>query len=249
MEKQKILIVEDETIIALDIKTSLESFGYEVVGIASSAQEAIEKAGAYKPNVVLMDIFLKGDLDGIYAATTIYEELKIPIIFLSANSERSILERAKAAQPYGYLVKPFKDKDLQTTVIMALNKHANEQKQLQRVQEAESLNNMLEHKLHDQQTKSDFVNIGHGFIYDTKERILYKDEQIFELTAKESLLMCLLASNIGKPVSQQKIEAFVWNNYMPSPNALRTLMWRLRAKLGGDIIKNSIGIGYKIERP
>jgi CheY-like chemotaxis protein len=103
MAEGSILIVEDESLIARDIKLSLEGLGYGVVDIASSGEEAIQKTRELNPGLVLMDIMLKGDVDGIEAAEVIYRELDIPVVFLTAHSNDSIVERAKAANPYGYL--------------------------------------------------------------------------------------------------------------------------------------------------
>lgn len=121
--KAKILVVEDERIIASGIKKDLESMGYVVVDIASSGMEAIEKAGIKQPNLVLMDIVLKGSMDGIDAAHEIINRYDIPIIYLTAYADEEILERAMITEPYGYLIKPFNDSELKANIEMALYKH------------------------------------------------------------------------------------------------------------------------------
>jgi two-component system response regulator LytT len=127
MSKVKILIVEDESIVAKDIQYSLIKLGYTVCGIASNAEKAIELAASELPDLVLMDIMLKGEINGIEAALTLRQELSLPVIFLTAYSDSSTLERAKIAEPYGYIIKPFKEIDLQTTIEVAVYKHAKEQ--------------------------------------------------------------------------------------------------------------------------
>lgn len=118
--KLKILIVEDESIVARDIKSTLKTFGYEVVGIVASGEEAIEQAQLLRPDLVLMDIMLKGDLTGIEAAKEIRHKLLIPIVFLTAYVDEKTLSDAKLSEPFGYIVKPFEDAELHSTVQMAI---------------------------------------------------------------------------------------------------------------------------------
>ena len=122
MEQERILVVEDEKIIALDLKRRLEKFGYLVVGLASRADEAVELAGNERPDLVLMDIRLKGDMDGIEAAKEINERFNIPVIYLTAHSDDETLKRAKQTDPYGYILKPFEEDDLRTTIELALHR-------------------------------------------------------------------------------------------------------------------------------
>lgn len=116
----KVLVVEDEDAIAEDIMELLESFDCEVVGRAASVDGVLDLVEAEEPDLVLMDIVLDGDGDGIDAAMKIREESKVPVVFLTGYSDAALLERAKQSEPYGYLVKPFKEIDLRTTVEMAL---------------------------------------------------------------------------------------------------------------------------------
>lgn len=122
MDSERILIVEDERIIALDLQRKLEKLGYRVDGLASTAEEAVERAAELKPDIILMDIMLAGDVDGIDAARTIHDTSGIPVIFLTAYADERTLERAKEAQPFGYILKPFKERELHTTIDMALHK-------------------------------------------------------------------------------------------------------------------------------
>lgn len=128
MAKAKIFIVEDESIVALDLKYSLESLGYQVCGIASTAEEGVERILELKPQLVLMDIGLEGGTDGITAASEIKSKLDLPLIYLTANSDESTLNRAKVTGPFGYVLKPFDERELQTTIEMALYKYEAESK-------------------------------------------------------------------------------------------------------------------------
>ncbi|MBI3501063.1 MAG: LytTR family transcriptional regulator DNA-binding domain-containing protein [Bacteroidetes bacterium] len=130
MNKTGILVVEDESIVAKDIQQSLKKLGYEVLGVCATGEDAMEKADRLKPNLVLMDIMLKGDVSGIDAAEYVRDKLNIPVIFLTAYADSSTLSKAKVTEPYGYIIKPFKEIDLQTNIEIALYKHekANEAK-------------------------------------------------------------------------------------------------------------------------
>jgi DNA-binding NarL/FixJ family response regulator len=121
--QEKILVVEDDTIIAITIEGRLKQFGYRVVGRASTAKDAIAKTIEFEPDLVLMDIHLKGPVDGIEAAETIYGIHNIPVVYLTAFSDENTLERAQKTSPFGYIVKPFSDSTLKTTIKLAMLKH------------------------------------------------------------------------------------------------------------------------------
>lgn len=126
----KILIVEDDSIIALTIQGRLKQFGYEIAGRASTGEDAIRKVKELKPDLVLMDIHLKGPMDGIQAAETVYGFYNVPVIYLTAFSDEKTLERAQNTSPFGYVIKPFSDDTLRTAIKMALLKdQADKEKQ------------------------------------------------------------------------------------------------------------------------
>src|SRR3954464_1158463 len=112
MEKYKVLIVEDELIIAEDIKDILEHASYEVIGMAASGKEAIQLVSEVMPDILLIDISIKGNMDGIQLANTIREQFNLPFIYITSYTNKSILERAKLTKPYGYIVKPYKEQDV-----------------------------------------------------------------------------------------------------------------------------------------
>ena len=125
-DKTSILIVEDEGVIALELRDRLTGMGYEIVGPVPSGQEAIDHAREFLPDVVLMDIILTGQMDGIEASEIIKNSLDIPVIFLTAHADERTLQRAKATQPFGYILKPFNERELQVSIEMALYKHQKE---------------------------------------------------------------------------------------------------------------------------
>ncbi len=122
MSKTRILVVEDESIVAKDIQNTLIKLGYDVPSTASSAASAYEKLEQIQPQLVFLDIKLKGEEDGIHIAEHIKEKYNIPVIFLTSYVDQETLDRAKVTEPYGYIVKPFNESDLKTTVEMALFK-------------------------------------------------------------------------------------------------------------------------------
>lgn len=123
MSKTNILIVEDESIVAKDIAQSLKKLGYHVIDAVNSGEAAVLVADEKKPDLVLMDIMLKGEMSGIDAANFIHEKNNIPVIFLTAYADESTLSKAKISEPYGYIIKPFKEIDLHSNIEMALYKH------------------------------------------------------------------------------------------------------------------------------
>jgi len=124
MGKKKILVVEDEFITASDIQSTLNGMGFDVPGIADTGEDAIRMAGELKPDAILMDISLKGKMNGITAAGTIRERYGTPVIYLTGQSDDATINKALESEPFGYIIKPFDEKNLKTTITMALYKHA-----------------------------------------------------------------------------------------------------------------------------
>ena len=133
MPAARIFIVEDEKIVSRDLQNVLESMGYEVAGVASTGEEAVDLIPGLCPDIVLMDIMLRGRMDGIEVAERIRRELEVPVIYLTAYADDTTLQRAKITEPYGYLLKPFDERDLSIAIDMALYRHRMEE----RVRESE----------------------------------------------------------------------------------------------------------------
>lgn len=119
----RVLIVEDEVLTARAIAKDLTDLGYAVIGFARSGEEAIDMASQAHPDVVLMDITLKGAMDGVSATHRIQTSLDIPVIYLTASSDAETVKRALYSSPYGYIVKPFREKDLHDAIRDALGRH------------------------------------------------------------------------------------------------------------------------------
>ncbi|MBM3240634.1 response regulator [Candidatus Poribacteria bacterium] len=123
MARAKIMVVEDETIVALEIQSILKILGYAVSTVVSSGEEAIRKTAETRPDLVLMDIKLEGDVDGVMAAEQIRVLFGIPVIYLTAYADKDTLQRAKITEPYGYILKPFEKRELHAAIEMALHKY------------------------------------------------------------------------------------------------------------------------------
>ena len=128
MIKSKILIVEDEKVTLEILKITLENLGYEVTGLASSADSFHQSIQKTLPDIVLMDIYLNGKLDGIKLAAETHEKYKLPVIFITGFADAKLLEQAKGSEPYGYLMKPVNNKELHSSIEMALHRHRSEKK-------------------------------------------------------------------------------------------------------------------------
>ncbi|MBI2859532.1 MAG: PAS domain S-box protein [Chloroflexi bacterium] len=128
MSNARILIVEDEGIEALDIQRRLISLGYPSPDIVFSGEDAVTKAEETRPDLILMDIMLAGQIDGVKAAESIHAKVDVPVIYLTAYTDEDTLKRAKITEPYGYIVKPFKDREVHITIDMALYKHGMERR-------------------------------------------------------------------------------------------------------------------------
>jgi DNA-binding LytR/AlgR family response regulator len=168
MANLKILVVEDELIVAKDIQHNLERLGYDVIGIASDMEESLQLVVEKEPDVVLMDIMLRNGESGIDIADAIRKDYKIPVIFLTAYADVATIEKAKKAESYGYILKPFKSVDLQTTIELAIYKHAKEL-------EVEKERDILANYIDQGETVSNdvFVRTSNKLIKLKKEHILY----------------------------------------------------------------------------
>ena len=122
MKNIRILIVEDESLVARDIEDMVTSLGYETCGIATTGDEAVEKADQFRPDLILMDVIIKGSLDGIAAAEKIWDVLHIPVIYVTAFADEFTLKRAKTTETFGYILKPFDERELKIAIEMAFYK-------------------------------------------------------------------------------------------------------------------------------
>jgi two-component system, response regulator PdtaR len=145
MSDASILIVEDETIVAEDLAKKLRRLGYTVAGMTELGEEALTLARDLKPSLVLMDIRLAGEMDGVAAADRIRCESDVPVIYLTASSDRATIDKAKVTEPFGFILKPFEDRELASHIEMALYKHQAERKMREMMKELKKANAELSH--------------------------------------------------------------------------------------------------------
>jgi len=231
MDDINILVVEDESIVAMEISERLKEFGYHVVGVAHSANKAMELTSAHKPDLILMDIMLRKD-DGVELSKKILQKHDIPIIFLTAHSDHATLQRAKTVAPYGYLIKPFNDRELNITIEMALYRNETEKK----IKRQEKLFSAILLNIHDAVIATD-----------SKGKVLFLNPLAEKLTgwhnheAKERFIseVCVMVNN----KSNQKIDFNHCRNSGTLNHDLLDTDVVLRSKNG-----NEIPIEYSVSR-
>ncbi len=204
MNGTSILIVEDEAVVALEMKNNLEAMGYKVAGRADNGPHAIELSQQLNPDIVLMDIRLKGPMDGIDAAFEIRKIQNTPVVFLTAYAEEEKLQRAKVIMPFGYLLKPVQDRDLKVTIEMALNNARVEAERLKAEQELRMSNLFLDSMI-DQNPTAMWISDSSGTMIRTNQAFLnlYKTTEE-EIIGKYNLFedTILKEKNLLAPLKQ-----------------------------------------------
>jgi len=224
-----ILIVEDESILAIGMEYSLEDFGYEVSGIATSYESAILHVKENRPDLVLMDIKIKGEKTGIDAAKVIWQEYKIPVVFLTSYSSEKMISSAMETEPYGYLLKPYREKELKATIEIVLYKHRYFFKNKETL------------------TNTNTIEFIDGITFNKSKGLLHKDGKNIVLTKNEIKLLEILTDNINESVSFEKISDYIWREDDCDIPKLRALIYRMKKKLGVDILENVYEYGYLLK--
>lgn len=226
MEKKKtIFIVEDDLLSAEYLKEFLIKENYNILDIVDTGEEAVQKCKTVQPDILLMDIMLKGRLSGSEAAVKIkhfHPECKI--IFLTAFAEAEMIDYAARSKACAYLMKPYREKEILATIKVVLSQ---------------------DYIPSETKEETGLIALKNHFFFDAKRRRLYKDDQEIPLTSKKIRLIELLAKNKNHTVSNEQICMYVWND-MKSNSTLRSLIYRFRSIVGDDIITNVNGVGYSI---
>ena len=224
MDNLNILIIEDESILAMSLSSSIEALGYNVVEYATNSHMARKFLEAYDVNLILMDINLGESINGV----ELYESLHtdIPIIYLTAYKDEDTMSRAINTNPIGYLVKPHKDDELKAMLKLALHK--------------------LKIKDSKEEMVKKYFDIGKGYLFDLEEdKLLYNNKSI-KLTIKDMALLKLLIEANGKIVRFKTIEEKIWEGESVNNTSLRTLLYRLRSKLNHKLIETEFNLGLKL---
>lgn len=225
MSKLNILIVEDESLVALELKNSIEALGYNVVEYATHSHMAKNFFDSYEVDLLLMDINLSEEINGI----ELYKSLNttVPVIYLTAYADENTMTEAIQTNPLGYLIKPHSIDELKAILILAKHK----------IEHTES--EMLENQA--------LIKIGKGYFFDTEDEVLlYKDIPV-KLTLKEVGLLKLLIEANGKIVKYPVIESRLWKDELVNNTSVRTLIYRLRSKLEHKLIESEFNVGIKLD--
>lgn len=221
----KVLIVEDESIVAMEIESFVHSLGYHVIDICSKGEEALAAAKEGIPDIILMDICLKGKIDGIETASLIKASLpRVQIVFLTAHMDDYNVDRAILLDPVAYLSKPFHHEELRVSLKIAAQKRAG--------------------KGFEKKRKAHHIYLDDEFCYDTRKTMLYYCEEPLHLTKKESELLNILIEHKNRIVNAYTIENTLWPEKDITSNTLRTLVRRLREKLKYKFVETVAGRGY-----
>jgi len=226
MNNIKVLIVEDETIVALELKIEVEKLNCEVTNIVSTQQKVLSSIEENEPNIILMDIKLGKNQDGVDIVRVIQKSKQIPILYITAFSDDDTMQRAFSTNPIGYIVKPFKPEDLKTNIQLAIHK----------------LNLSAPVVIN-----KDYLPLGEDFYFDKDEKNLYYKDNFIRLGIKEKNLLSILVKANYSKVQIADLEDVIWDGHKPSSSALRTLVYRLKGKLGNNIIEVTYGYGYNLK--
>ncbi len=225
MKEVNILIVEDESIVAMEIESYIKKLGYSVAGTCSNAQDTFSIIQAQNINIILMDICIKGELDGVETATIIKKSHpQIEIIFLTAHLDDYNVDRAIELNPAAYLSKPFNREELRVFLKIALRK----------IRKDTSSDVMNQHN----------IILDHEFSYDPDNQTLYCCNEIISLTKKENELLKLFIENKNNLLDFYSIENTIWPDKETNTNTIRTLIKRLRQKLKHKFIATVSSRGY-----
>lgn len=221
----KVLIVEDETIVALEIKKVLEKLDFIVTDMATGYDSALESVKRTKPDIILMDIDLRDDKDGIDVAIQIQKNNNIPIIYTTAYSDEKTLNRAIETNPVTYLIKPFKREELKSNILLGIYKSKNEV--------VPAIDKSL-------------MRLGFDYYFDKVNDKLYYKDMFIKLGLKERQLLRILIRANGAIVTFEDLEYKIWHNHTISNSTLRTLIYRLRSKLHYDLIETISNVGCRV---
>ncbi len=217
----KVLVIEDDSMVALHTKKTISFFGHYVVACVKNANDAIKAASEHEIDLVVSDIHIEGNTDGLACSKMLQDKYNIPVILVSAHNDIPTLQRATDIDLTGYLIKPFREDELKTLLDLARLKVQNNAKEKPKI-----LNN--------------------DYSYNAKHKTLYKNDAVIELTSKELDFLEALINAKGAILSYENFTYSVWDGEYASDEARRQLVYRFRQKLPDFPLKLVKGVGYKI---
>ena len=227
MKNFNILIIEDEALVALEMKCSIEEMGFTVLDYATNSTMATKILEEETIHLIIMDINLGENQDGI----DLYQSWKttIPIIYLTAYKDEKTIDKAIKTSPYGYLVKPYHNEELCAIIKLVYFKVYH--------------HNSMPHK---KPLAKDLYHLDAEYAFDLSSNQLLFNTMNIHLTAKENQLLRLLIEYDGEELSFETIQEVIWENEPTSNNAIRTLVYRLRGKMNSNIIQKVFGYGIRM---
>ncbi|TLP40516.1 response regulator [Arcobacter arenosus] len=221
-----VMIVEDELIVAMELENFINSKSeYKLVARVNNIDDALYCALEYKPQVILMDINIKGKKDGITSASLIGEKINTTFIYLTAYCDENTVNRALKTSPVSYLLKPFNREELYVALKLASNTY---------------------HNLYENCSKVGDILLDKEFSFDSVNKQLILNGEFIHLTKREKELLNLLIKSKNSVVSIYDMENEIWPDKLPNENTRRTLVCRLRIKLNNKFIETIPAIGYRI---
>lgn len=227
MTKLKILVVEDESIVALGICDDIQELGYEVSDVATNYEEAIKSFFNNEPDILLMDINLGKGKNGIEIVKEIHKTKQTPVIYLTAYSDNQTIEKAVNTNPISYLIKPLNIEELKAAIKLSIYKTSF----------TDETNSVQE-----------YLNLGYHYYFDLENKNLYYKNRPIKLGDKEKKLLLLLIKADGAIVSFENITNNIWENEEPAQSSLRTLLYRLRSKLEYRLIETISTMGCRLKK-
>lgn len=224
MNKLNILIIEDESLVAMELQQAIEKMGHNVVEYATNVKMAKQFLQTFDVNLILMDINLNDSINGIELYKKL--ELEIPLIYLTAYTDETTMSEAIQTNPLGYLIKPHTEDELKAIIKLAQYKIQNIKTAPQKVEK--------------------LLEVGKGYFFNREEEQLFYRDLPVKLTIKERGLLKILIEAKGKIVRFETIEAVLWNGEAVNNTSLRTLIYRLRSKLEHKLIESEFNVGIRL---
>jgi len=228
---QSVLIIEDEAITQRYLKDILGQYDLECVDCYDNAKDALAHIKTKNYEMILMDINIKGSMDGIQLSREILRTRNVPIIFISAHSDTETFQEVLELSPYGFIAKPFSSQDVEMALQLAHKRFSLQQEKVEEEVFEENI---------------EMVEIGKGFVYSKAEKILFFEDVPVQLNAKQSILIDILATNINNTVDYDALTLNIWENDYIADSALRTLIYSVRKLLPELPLLSHSKVGYSL---